>query len=93
MLRLLLVRYGHAVSRETTARFIGAAGSTGVGGRSIDALVSRIRLRLRSAGIDNVRIESVRGTGYTLIVPYVVMIIGLLVRPYGMFGTPEIRRV
>jgi branched-chain amino acid transport system permease protein len=33
------------------------------------------------------------GVGYTLIVPYVVMIIGLLVRPYGMFGTPEIRRV
>ena len=33
------------------------------------------------------------GAGYPLIVPYVVMIIGLLVRPYGMFGTPEIRRV
>ncbi|HVG04106.1 MAG TPA: response regulator transcription factor [Burkholderiaceae bacterium] len=68
MLRLLLVRYGHAVSRETTARFIGAAGTSGIGGRSIDALVSRIRLRLRSAGIDNVRIESVRGTGYYLVI-------------------------
>jgi len=33
------------------------------------------------------------GAGYPLIVPYVVMIIGLLVRPYGIFGTPEIRRV
>ena len=33
------------------------------------------------------------GAGYTLIVPYIVMIIGLLVRPYGLFGTPEIRRV
>lgn len=33
------------------------------------------------------------GAGYTLIVPYVVMIIGLLVRPYGLFGTPEVRRV
>jgi branched-chain amino acid transport system permease protein len=33
------------------------------------------------------------GAGYPLIVPYVVMIIGLLVRPYGLFGTPEIRRV
>ncbi len=33
------------------------------------------------------------GAGYPLIVPYVVMMIGLLVRPYGMFGTPEIRRV
>ncbi len=33
------------------------------------------------------------GNGYPLIVPYVVMIVGLLVRPYGLFGTPEIRRV
>lgn len=66
MLRLLLVRYGHAVSRDTTAKFIGSAGNGGGGGRGIDALVSRIRCRLRSAGIDNVRIESLRGTGYYL---------------------------
>ncbi len=33
------------------------------------------------------------GAGYPLIVPYVVMLIGLVVRPYGLFGTPEIRRV
>lgn len=33
------------------------------------------------------------GAGYPLIVPYVVMIIVLVVRPYGLFGTPEIRRV
>jgi branched-chain amino acid transport system permease protein len=33
------------------------------------------------------------GSGYPLIVPYVVMIVVLLVRPYGLFGTPEIRRV
>ena len=33
------------------------------------------------------------GAGYPVIVPYVVMIITLLVRPYGLFGTPEIRRV
>lgn len=33
------------------------------------------------------------GAGYPLVVPYVVMIIGLLVRPYGLFGTPEVRRV
>lgn len=68
MLRLLLVRYGHPVSRETTARFIGAAGNGGGQGRSIDALVSRIRCRLRSSGIDSVRIESLRGTGYYLVV-------------------------
>jgi branched-chain amino acid transport system permease protein len=33
------------------------------------------------------------GVGYALIVPYLVMLLVLLVRPYGLFGTPEIRRV
>jgi len=33
------------------------------------------------------------GNGYALIVPYVVMLLVLLFRPYGLFGTPEIRRV
>jgi branched-chain amino acid transport system permease protein len=33
------------------------------------------------------------GVGYPLIVPYVIMLITLLVRPYGLFGTPEVRRV
>lgn len=33
------------------------------------------------------------GAGYPLIVPYLVMVVGLLVRPYGFFGTPEVRRV
>lgn len=37
--------------------------------------------------------QSVLGAGYPLIVPYIAMIIVLLVRPYGLFGTPEIRRV
>ena len=35
----------------------------------------------------------VLGNGYALIVPYIVMLVVLLVRPYGLFGTPEIRRV
>jgi branched-chain amino acid transport system permease protein len=35
----------------------------------------------------------VLGNGYSLIVPYVVMLAVLLVRPYGLYGTPEIRRV
>ncbi len=68
MLRLLLVRYGHAVSRETTAKFIGSAGHGGGAGRSIDALASRIRCRLRAAGIEEVHIESQRGTGYYLVI-------------------------
>jgi branched-chain amino acid transport system permease protein len=33
------------------------------------------------------------GLGFQTVVPYVVMLIGLLIRPYGLFGTAEVRRV
>ena len=33
------------------------------------------------------------GVGYQQVVPYLAMLIGLLIRPYGIFGTPEVRRV
>ena len=33
------------------------------------------------------------GTGFLGVVPYVVMLLALLIRPYGLFGTPEIERV
>lgn len=33
------------------------------------------------------------GTSVEAVVPYVVMVIILMVRPYGLFGTPEVRRV
>jgi branched-chain amino acid transport system permease protein len=33
------------------------------------------------------------GTGFAGIVPYLLMLIVLIVRPYGLFGTEEIRRV
>ena len=33
------------------------------------------------------------GAGYSQIVPFIVMMGVLLVRPYGLFGTPEVRRV
>ncbi len=37
--------------------------------------------------------SGVLGLGFSSIVPYLVMFIVLLVRPYGLFGTEEIRRV
>ena len=37
--------------------------------------------------------SDVLGVGYQVVVPYLVMLLGLLVRPYGLFGTKEIRRV
>ena len=33
------------------------------------------------------------GNGFPGIVGYLLMMVVLLVRPYGLFGTPEIRRV
>ena len=36
---------------------------------------------------------SVLGVGYQTIVPYAIMLGVLIVKPYGLFGTPEIRRV
>ena len=37
--------------------------------------------------------NSILGSGYSTIVPYLVMLVVLLVKPYGLFGTPEVRRV
>ncbi len=39
------------------------------------------------------RFTGVLGPGYSTIVPYLVMLVVLLVKPYGLFGTAEIRRV
>jgi branched-chain amino acid transport system permease protein len=36
---------------------------------------------------------SILGPGYSTVVPYIVMLAVLLVKPYGLFGTAEIRRV
>lgn len=33
------------------------------------------------------------GASVDLVVPYVIMIVVLMVRPYGLFGTPEVQRV
>ncbi|MDQ1443931.1 MAG: branched-chain amino acid transport system permease protein [Acidimicrobiaceae bacterium] len=33
------------------------------------------------------------GNGFSSVMPYVVMIVILLIRPYGLFGTKEVRRV
>ncbi|MGH9186963.1 MAG: branched-chain amino acid ABC transporter permease [Acidimicrobiales bacterium] len=37
--------------------------------------------------------RDVLGNGFQTVVPYVVMLVGLLIRPYGLFGTVEVRRV
>lgn len=37
--------------------------------------------------------SNVLGSGFTAVVPYLLMLLVLLVRPYGLFGTAEVRRV
>lgn len=59
------------------------------------ALIGGLAIGMAEAFADNylARYTGTLGTGYALIVPYVVMLLVLLVRPYGLFGTAEIRRV
>lgn len=33
------------------------------------------------------------GSNFDVVVPYLIMIIALMVRPYGLYGTPEVQRV
>lgn len=37
--------------------------------------------------------SNVLGSGFTAVVPYLLMLVVLLIRPYGLFGTAEVRRV
>ena len=45
------------------------------------------------AGVYLAESTATLGVGYQLVVPYLVMLLVLFVRPYGLFGTEEIRRV
>ena len=45
------------------------------------------------AGVYLADYTDVLGVGYQLVVPYIIMLGVLFVRPYGLFGTREIRRV
>ena len=33
------------------------------------------------------------GANFDVIVPYLILVVGLMIRPYGLFGTPEVQRV
>lgn len=66
-------------------------GLDSVGGALVGGLV--IGLAEVFAGAYLAEHTGTLGVGYQLIVPYLVMLIVLLVRPYGLFGTPEVRRV
>lgn len=46
-----------------------------------------------AASVYLVQFNDVLGSGFSAIVGYIIMLIVLLVRPYGLFGTEEVRRV
>lgn len=41
----------------------------------------------------NTTLTPVLGENFYLVVPYLIMILALMVRPYGLYGTPEVQRV
>ena len=46
-----------------------------------------------AASVYLVQFSNVLGSGFSAIIGYVIMLLVLLIRPYGLFGTEEIRRV
>lgn len=46
-----------------------------------------------AASVYLVEFNNILGSGFSAIIGYIIMLIVLLVRPYGLFGTEEIRRV
>lgn len=50
--------------------------------------IAEVVIGTYTAGLSNVV-----GLGFGLVVPYLLMLVFLLIRPYGLFGTEEIRRV
>ena len=59
----------------------------------VGAVVGGLAVGVAEAAAGSYLSHSLFGTGFSGIVPYLVMMIVLFIRPYGMFGTEEVRRV
>ena len=57
------------------------------------AVIGGLAVGLAEAVAGSYLTQPVFGTGFSGIVPYLVMMVVLFVRPYGIFGTREVRRV
>ena len=81
-----------SVSRSPCARFPAAilGGLDSTGGALVGGLLIGVTESLAAGYQDQL---SFLGRGFGEVVPYVVMIIVLLVRPSGLFGTKELTRV
>ncbi len=59
----------------------------------VGALVGGFAIGFAEAAASTYLTFEFLGTGFGGVVPYLVMLVVLLIRPYGLFGTEEIRRV
>ena len=59
----------------------------------IGAIIGGFVIGLAEVGAGNYLTFSWLGTGFSGVVPFILMLVVLLIRPYGLFGTAEIRRV
>ncbi len=59
----------------------------------VGAVVGGLAVGLAESAAGNYLNHPLFGTGFSGIVPYLLMMIVLFIRPYGIFGTEEIRRV
>lgn len=81
---------------QTTAFFAFAAfPAIIIGGLDsvVGAIVGGLLVGFAEAGASSYLRFEFLGTGFGGVVPYLLMMLVLLVRPYGLFGTEEIRRV
>ena len=62
------------------------------GGALIGGLVIGIA-QVMAAGYLTEASFPILGTGFDQVMPYLVMVVVLMVRPYGLFGSQEVRRV
>lgn len=59
----------------------------------VGAVVGGFAIGLAEAFVGEYVRFSFLGSGFAGIVPYLLMLLVLVIRPYGLFGTVEIRRV
>jgi len=59
----------------------------------VGAVVGGLAVGVAEAAAGSYLNHPLFGTGFSGIVPYLVMMIVLFLRPYGIFGTEEVRRV
>jgi branched-chain amino acid transport system permease protein len=59
----------------------------------VGAVVGGFAIGFAESAASNYLTFEFLGTGFGGVVPYLVMLLVLLIRPYGLFGTEEIRRV